>query len=189
MQRAESRPGSRARAWMMALLRGIAAVFLLSATLQAQVSTINVSAYDLPRQVAGMKVHDLLQKSPFNNADSKIELWCVWSEGGAIHRKKATDFTVSEQQTLIVQRYSPGFGDREGAANPLTAANPKRSDDRKYRDATVASADKGGVVGVEIDPPVDSAMFALWVVVVVAVAGLMLGLLIGAALARRARPA
>jgi hypothetical protein len=189
MRHEASRPGSVVRAWTLALLRCVAAAFLLSATLQAQVSSINVSAYDLPRQVAGMKVSDLLQKPPFSNADSKIELWCVWSEAGAIHRKKATDFTVSEQQALIVQRYSPGFGDREGVANPLTAANPKRSDDRKYRDATVASADKGGVVGVEIDPPVDSVMFALWAVVVAAAVGLLLGALIGAALARRARPA
>ena len=189
MRREECRPGSVARAWTLALLRCVAAACLLSATLHAQVSSITVSAYDLPRQVAGMKVHDLLQKPPFNNADSKIELWCTWSEGGAIHRKRATDFTVSEQQALTVLRYSPGFGDREGAANPLTAANPRRSDDRKYRDAAVASADKGGVVGVEIDPPVDGGMVAMWAVVAVAAAALVLGLLIGAALARRTRPA
>jgi len=190
MRRADCRTGSRGRAWTLALVRCVAAAFLLATTLRAQApQQISVGAYDLPRQVAGMTVYDLLQKAPFSNPAWRIELWCTWSDGASIQRKKASEFSVDEQKALHVQRYSPGFGDRAGVAAPLTVANPRRSDDRKYRDDLVTSDDKGGVVGVEIDPPVDNMKFAAWAVVVAAAAGLALGWIIGGALARRARPA
>ena len=77
---------------------------------------------------------------------------------------------------LIVLRYTPGFGSRQGYIPDLQSPPDPKSDRRKYHDLAASMTDKGGVVGVEIEPPVEEhAVSALPIAVGVLIGAFVVG--------------